>query len=50
MISEKDIRMLNERRKDFEQAARNYREAHEAAVSMRRKSRSVWARLVALFL
>ena len=50
MINEKDIRLLNERRKDYERAARNYREAREARARDRRQKRSAWARIAALFI
>ncbi|MFN8377775.1 MAG: hypothetical protein U0452_03815 [Anaerolineae bacterium] len=50
MISEKDIRLLNERRKDYERAARNHREAREARPRTVRKNRSAWARIAALFI
>lgn len=53
MINEYDIRLLNERRKDYERAARNYRQARdirEARAKANRKSRSAFARIAALFL
>lgn len=50
MISEKDIRLLNERRKEFERAAREHDQSRHARQSSRNQRRSAWARLIALFL
>jgi len=50
MISENDLRMQSERRKEFERAAREYDKSRDVRRSARNQRRSVWARLIALFL
>ncbi len=51
MISEKDLRVMKERSKDFERAADNFRAAREAqAKASRTRSKRSLARLMALFL
>ena len=50
MISEKDIRLLNERRKDYERAAREHDRSRDARLHQRKQNRSTWARIAALFL
>lgn len=51
MFSEMDLRVQNERRKDFERAARQHRSAREAQDRrLRASSKRLTARLVALFL
>jgi hypothetical protein len=51
MLSEMDLRVQNERRKDFERAVREHRWAREAQGNRRRaSSKRLTARLVALFL
>ena len=50
MITETDLRVLRERRKDYERAARRYSAAREARAANRRANRNAFVRLVALFL
>ncbi|MFN8377776.1 MAG: hypothetical protein U0452_03820 [Anaerolineae bacterium] len=50
MFSEMDMRLLFERSKELERAAREHRVAREATAKKRQNNRRVWARLVALFL
>jgi hypothetical protein len=50
MITETDLRVLHERRKDYERAARNHAAAREARAKAHRPARSAWARITALFL
>lgn len=50
MITETDLRVLHERRKDYERAARKHFAAREARAANRRSTRNAWARFVALFL
>ncbi len=51
MISERDLRVLNERSKDFERAAERSRAAREAqAKRSRTSSKRPFARLMSLFL
>ena len=50
MITETDLRMLHERKRDYERAARRHQAAREAKAATRRTNRPAWMRLVALFM
>ncbi len=50
MITETDVRVLHERRKEFERAARKHQAARDATQPRSRHARrNPWARLAALF-